>query len=421
MDTRGVGRLARSATRSGAESEAAVVIVDLGVSFGGAVVSGSLMARQLARRGRSVTLVTALAAEEVARFAGDRVRVVCLRQAVSYLKLTDWYRRRKMDTAWAGRAIGYLGVLRQLLLNLPYAWRLARICRKAGASLLHANNGQDFPTTLASWLAGTALVVHLRGPYFHSRIAIPTERRASTFIAISDHVRGTAVKQGLPESKITTLHNPVEEDTADPEAVRQVRAELGGADGTYLVGNVGRILPWKGQLEFLRAVEPLLKEYPYLRIALVGDAADGGSEYEQTLHTWVLDRNLDGQVCFSGFRRDVTAVYAALDLLVHSAIEPEPFGRVIVEAMMQGTPVLAANAGGPTEIIADGRNGLLRDPRDPSALAEGVVWCLENPDAARVLGQAGKRSALERFSLVQYGDRVSGIYDEVLSGRDRNG
>jgi len=393
-----------------------VVVVDLGVSFGGAVVSGSLLARQLAEQGDRVALVTALPPDEVIRFVGADVEVVRMRQRVSYLEMWEWVDRHEAARSGVLRLwIGYAGVVYQLLSNLPWAWRLARRCRARGADLLHANNGPDLPTTIASLLSGAALVVHLRGPYGQSRVTRPTERRASRFIAISEHVRETAVR-GIPPDRVVTLHNPVEVSRPDSLRGQEVRRSLGGGEGIFLVGSVGRLVRWKGQLEFLETLEPLVQEIPSLRAVIVGDAADGGGAYEDMLHRWVSERGLEEKILFSGFRRDMTEVYAALDLLVHSAIEPEPFGRVIVEAMAQGTPVLAANTGGPLEIITDGVDGLLRDPRDPTGVGEAIRALALRPEEARRLGVAGRSTVMTRFSLPRYGRAMSRLYDEVLRG-----
>src|SRR5678815_4470578 len=93
---------------------------------------------------------------------------------------------------------------------------------------------------------------------------------------------------------------------------------------------------------------------------------------EQELRAWVKQNDLESKVCFAGFRRDIETVYAAIDVMVHTAIEPEPFGRVIVEAMLQGAPVIAASSGGPLEIIDDNVDGLLRDPTNEKELGDAI-------------------------------------------------
>ena len=403
------------------ESLGGVVIVDLGVSFGGAVVSGALMGSGVARRGRPVTLVTAMRPQEIEHLDLSHLSIVSLRQGADYLRMQEWIARSPRHGPAPLRSLfGYATVLRQVIRNLPWAWRLGKLCRQAGIRVVHANNGPDLPTTLAAWFCGAALVVHLRGPYAASTLSRPTVLRAARFIAISDHVRETVLRAGLPADQIITLHNPVGEDPADRDDVMRCREALGAGPGTFLVGAVGRVVPWKGQLEFLQAAEPLLGEAPDLRLAIIGDGADGGEKYLAMLHEWVAARKLADRVTFTGFRRDVEVIYAALDLLVHSAIEPEPFGRVIVEAMIQGTPVIAAASGGPLEIISDGVDGLLRDPSDASSLGEAIRWCCGNRHGSYQMGEAGRRMARERFTVQAYAERVSRLYDELLQDRGRN-
>jgi len=412
--------MARASERARvAERRPAVVVADLAISFGGAVVSGGVLCTGLARLGHSVTLVTAMETGMVRHLVAPEVGVVTLAPDVSYVDLERWNDR------WASRGstpirwvMGYLGVVRQILLNCRYTLRLARFCRKGRVRVLHANNGPDLSMTLASILSGAKLVVHLRGPYTPSLTGRPTLVRADRFVAIAKHIAESVAAAGIPPSRVVTLHNPFEAHAPSDSAVAAFRTEMGAGPDTFLVGAVGRVVPWKGQLELLEAVEPLLLECPEVHVVIVGDGADGGEEYLSLLGQWVAARGFEKRVTFAGYRTDVATVYAGLDLLVHSAVEPEPFGRVIVEAMMQGTPVIAAPAGGPSEIITDGVDGLLRNPVDPEGLGQAIRWCLMNRGRARAMGEAGRLSAESRFAVAPYAWRMSRLYDEVLKGRD---
>lgn len=108
---------------------------------------------------------------------------------------------------------------------------------------------------------------------------------------------------------------------------------------------------------------------------------------------------LGGRVQLVGFREDVPLWMRSAHVVVHSSTVPEPFGRVIVEAMFAGKPVVATAAGGPLEIVRDGETGILVPPGDPAALAEGIRGLLEAPTLAQAMGRAGRHRAQEKFSL----------------------
>jgi glycosyltransferase involved in cell wall biosynthesis len=126
---------------------------------------------------------------------------------------------------------------------------------------------------------------------------------------------------------------------------------------------------------------------------------------------------LTERVAFGEFRLDVPTVMSALDVLVLASISPEPFGRVLIEAMAAGKPVVATDAGAAREVVVDGVQGLLVPPKDAQALAQAVIHILTHPDLARSMGQEGRTRVEQRFGTRQYVDGVQAMYDEVLRPR----
>ena len=111
-------------------------------------------------------------------------------------------------------------------------------------------------------------------------------------------------------------------------------------------GMLGRIAPWKGQDLFLRA---FAEAFPggTERAVIVGTAMFGEEDYERELPALAAELGLDVRVEFRGFREDIWRELAALDVLVHASLTPEPFGQVVLEGMAAGLPVLAPDEGAP--------------------------------------------------------------------------
>jgi glycosyltransferase involved in cell wall biosynthesis len=142
------------------------------------------------------------------------------------------------------------------------------------------------------------------------------------------------------------------------DAVRQVEPTPGSPQRTsFRVGIVGRIAPWKGQDVFLDA---FARAYPDgdERAVVVGSPMFGEDDYLAGLHAQADRLGLDGRVEFTGFVEDVNGVLADLDVLVHASVTAEPFGQVVIEGLAAGVPVIAADDGGPAEILHDGVDGL---------------------------------------------------------------
>jgi glycosyltransferase involved in cell wall biosynthesis len=106
---------------------------------------------------------------------------------------------------------------------------------------------------------------------------------------------------------------------------------------------------------------------------------------------------------------------AAIDVLIHASVQAEPFGRVLIEAMAAGKPVIATRGGGVTEIVVDGETGMLVPPADATALAEAMVSVIElSAEGRRQIGSNGRARVEEHFSLQRHIAAVTEIYTSVL-------
>ena len=127
-------------------------------------------------------------------------------------------------------------------------------------------------------------------------------------------------------------------------------------EGEVLFGVFGRLQRWKGQDVFVEAAAEVARRHPQARFAIVGGSVFGlEPEFLEGLKRRVAELNLVDRLVFTGFRKDVAALMAACDVVCHTSRVPEPFGLVVIEAMMLGRPVIATRGGGPSEIIDSGR------------------------------------------------------------------
>jgi glycosyltransferase involved in cell wall biosynthesis len=181
-----------------------------------------------------------------------------------------------------------------------------------------------------------------------------------------------------------------------------LRQSLGISAEDPIVAMFGRLHPFKGQDVFLRAAALVVSQGVTARFVLVGSALmDLETGYAQKLREFVRNAGLEEKVLFLGERRDISNLMNASDVLVHASIEPEPWGLVVAEGMAAGRPVIATAAGGPLEMIDDGRTGLLVPPGDPVALAGAITSLLKNPGWRQQMGQAARRHAEQHFDSYQ--------------------
>ncbi|MNV30098.1 D-inositol 3-phosphate glycosyltransferase [compost metagenome] len=301
---------------------------------------------------------------------------------------------------------------------MPVAWQLSREARHY--DVICANSQKAlFVCALAAKLSRRPLVWILHDivtdPAFSAtnrRASLAFARLFARLVAVNSEETGRAfIEAGGEANKVRIVYNgfdPARAKVYEPGTAARLRAELGFGPQP-LVGLFGRLSEWKGQHVFLEAIAAM----EGVQAVIVGGALFGQEAYEARIREQASSLGLDGRVRFLGFRSDVPELMAAMDAVAHTSIVAEPFGRVVVEAMMCGRPVVATRGGGVTEIIRDGETGLLVPPGEPSALAAALGRVLSDPALAERLAQKGREDVSQRFSLEETCRSVSALLEEA--------
>ncbi|MBI4617797.1 MAG: glycosyltransferase family 4 protein [Planctomycetes bacterium] len=295
------------------------------------------------------------------------------------------------------------------------ARKLARILRGERARILHTNSQKaHWIGLVAGRLARVPVVWHFRDILEPAPLALASAvgtRFAAATLAISEAVR-EALGRG---PRVRVVPNGISLDRG-PVAAPELAA---GAPGP-LVGMVSQLARWKGPEVFLEAAARIGRERTDVRFVLVGGVLFPESEgnYERELRERAVSLGLEGRLFFAGPVGDARAWIGSFACLVHPPVRPEPFGRVVLEAMAAGVPVVASRAGGVVELVSDGETGILVPPGDAPAHARAVLSLLADPERARAMGRRGREVAAARFSIDRTVGAVMEIYRELL-GRSR--
>ena len=229
-----------------------------------------------------------------------------------------------------------------------------------------------------------------------------------------DGLQGT-VLAGQPAGRGPARAGPIE-STALPQVLISDQCSLVIEKARPpVVVLVGRISPWKGQDVFIRAAALVLKQFPTCRFQIVGSALFGEDALLGQLKQLAASLGIGERIEFMGFRKDVPEIISAGTLVVHASTVPEPFGQVIVQAMVESKPVVATRGGGVLEIVEDGRTGLLVPMKDADAMANAICEILADPVRARKMGESGRERFLEKFTIEKTVEAVEGIYDSMIN------
>ena len=311
-----------------------------------------------------------------------------LRAAAASLRfMRGLHRQRQFQLVYSNTVAVFGGALFARRHGLPHVWHVREIVVGSPAlSLLFRK--------LVRWLSQTAIC---NSNQTLAWIADGGQARAARYLAVWNGV--------------DVATQPVDREAA--------RRSLGAAPGDVVFVLVGRINAWKGQQLLVQAFAAMVRQgvtgQVGLRLAIVGSAFAGQGHWLQKLQAAVAASGCAEQIVVQPFRSDVEAVWAAADVVVVPSTDPEPFGRVAVEAMAFARPVIAAAHGGLVEIVQQGVTGLLVPPRDAPALTNAMAALAVDPSLRAAMGQAGLARQRAVFSAQGYADRVAAVLDVAAS------
>lgn len=299
---------------------------------------------------------------------------------------------------------------------IPLIFKVAQLSRDY--DLIYANTQKALVVgAMAGLLGRRPLVYHLHDilslEHFspiNLRLAVTLANRfAPLVIANSEATQSAFVTAGGNSARVSVVYNGFETTSyLNCHTTRTRLREQLGLKSHFVVGHFSRLSPWKGQHVLIDA---LLHCPEDIVAVFVGDALFGEQDYATQLHQRIDALGLRHRVQFLGFRSDIPALMAACDLVAHTSTAPEPFGRVIVEAMLCQCPVVAAAAGGAIELVEHGKTGWLCPPGDSQALAEIITTCRNQTEQAAAIAQQAHLIALQKFEIARINQQIQQLLE----------
>ncbi len=342
------------------------------------------------------------------------------RRGIPTTKISGTAGSLKLHPARTPRALAEIGVA---------AGEIRLAARRHRAVLIHANSVRA-GVALGLTHSSAATVVHVRDCLPPGRVSATTMRlvvAAATTVVANSEYTADSVRRLAANAELEVVHNPVDLERWDPARIDRVHARARLREvrpRALLLGVVAQLTPWKGQDTAIAALDLLRRQGVDAHLLLIGSAKFlspstryDNEAYVEELHERVAAAKLEDRVSWLGERDDVPELVSALDVLLLPSWE-EPFGRALIEAMALRVPVVATSVGGPPEILSDGVEGFLVEPRDPEAWAEAIRRFAASPTLAREMGQAGRLRVEGAFGLERHVNSMLDVYERAL-GRAR--
>ncbi|MCP4248227.1 MAG: glycosyltransferase family 4 protein, partial [bacterium] len=318
-----------------------ILFVELATGLGGSTRCLASLVAMCRDRGWPVSVALGYPVPEVEKQVGEG-NVLRLYEEQAYRRHLDRNRERSgLGSHRPGSVIS--SCWSALRTDLPIAVRLATFAHRRGVDLIHANNELLVNRTaiLASRMIRRPVVSHQRGWAGESRLTRLLGRWTDRVVAISDYVAGTLIEAGIDGSCVQRIYDGVDCQRFGRAAGRRVAARkaLDLAASDEVIGLPAVLLPWKGHDMFLTAFARLAKHRPHVRALLVGASPAGAVDLSAGIRKKATELGIADRVHLTGHVADMVDMYAAMDLVVHTSQQPEPFGLVVVEAMAAGKPV----------------------------------------------------------------------------------
>ncbi len=291
---------------------------------------------------------------------------------------------------------------KNLFVFLDSCRRLKKIVEEEGPDIIH------FQSRFTCWIASSVMKFFPHIPWVTSIHNFHGMRWYSRSVAKGNLV--ITVSKALERYAVEYLKAPAE----------ILRVVYNGIDDRFLditrtpsdipvIGMIARLTAWKGHFIFLEAIKKLHNEGIRSKALIVGSGSDA---YRTKLEKWISENKMHPYVEI--VRMDGMEALGKIDLLVVPSLEPEGFGRTVVEAQMAGTPVIATNLGAVPELIEEAKTGFLVEPGNIEQLAYKIKFILQNPGVVSNAVSTARQNALENFTVRHMTEKILGVYRELL-------
>ena len=305
----------------------------------------------------------------------------------------------------------YVHSLPANLTRLRAALKIRSVLADGRIELVHANEAHALT---AAWLAGA----HRRLPLVSSRrIGFPLQKNwvsqsrysaLERFIANSRDVAQSLMDSGFPSDRISIVNEGVEiPDVVSLEERQLARKKWGVADDEFLFGCASAFVPEKGQRHLVEALPAVRKQFPKVRLLLVGEGRSRSQVQELAMSS-----GLGGAVHLPGFVSNMREFYAALDAFAFPS-EFEGLGTALQAAMSYGLPAISTTRGALGEVVEGGRTALVAEPTAQS-FTTAMIRLLSDSTLQKNLGEAGREEVKSRFSADRMVENTLHLYQQIV-------
>ncbi len=355
------------------------------------------------------------------------------------------------DTNIGGAGIWLLNFLKaydrkrlDVVVVLPYGSRLIARAKKLGARIVEAENIADKSFSLDGIKALKAIIAEEKPDVIHthasfsariaaklSKVKVVNTRHciepkksgvkrlcyriinsllSDRAVAVSNAVYDNLKEDGISPNRLDVIYNGVEPlEKYSPEKRSELREKY-GLDGTLAVGIFARLEPVKNHLLLINAAAAAYELFPSFRFLIVGEGS-----MREALEQATVAHGLSDAVIFTGYQEDITELMNAIDINVLTS-DREAMSISLVEGMSIAKPCITTDAGGPREVVENGRSGIIIPTGSTVNLTAALLKLAAEPELMKSMGEEGEKIAKEKFSLGKMCEKLQKLYEQMCEG-----
>jgi len=293
-------------------------------------------------------------------------------------------------------------------------WKVAGIIRDKDVSIINTHSSRDsWIGSMAGRISGVPVI---RTRHISSKLngnmltRLVYNQLADAIITTGVFIKDQLVRDvRVNPDKVFSIPTGMDVERYEHADGERVRRDLGiGADEKVL-GVAAVLRGWKGHEFVIRAVPEILASFPATRLIIAGEGP-----MRQHIEAVVKDLGLEHKVMLLGHRDDIAGVIKSFDISVLASYASEGVPQFLIQSMAAGKPVVGARTGGIPEVVVDGVNGLVVEPRNPAAIAVAVKELLGDPERMMSMGDAGHRLVVERYTRQKMLDEIEELYTRLV-------
>lgn len=309
------------------------------------------------------------------------------------------------------------GILNYIRDYFKYSKEIKKIVEKNNIDIVHTNTAavlegvyvkQKIKTIKHIWHIHEIIV---KPAIIHKFLSFIISHFSDEVVVVSNAVKKHLMDTGYFKKEIKVIYNGVDNKIFNQNNdTEYIRKEFNIPKDSIVVGMIGRINAWKGQKDFLLAMDKVLKNNDNVYAMMVGGVFEGEEWRKKELEGQINNMENKDRIIFSDYRKDTPNIHCLYDIFVLPSTNPDPLPTVVLEAMASGKPVVGYRHGGVCEMVNDNENGLLIDIKNTEQLADGIDYLINQEHVRKEKGNNSKIKQLNEFSLKSYTNNFELIY-----------